>query len=45
MYTIYKHINKINNKIYIGVTKQKPEQRWAHGEGYKNNTHFYSAIK
>ena len=40
---MHKNIN--NNKVYIGVTKQKPLQRWQNGEGYKNNEHFYSAIK
>ena len=34
-YIIYKHINKINGKIYIGQTCQKPEYRWNHGKGYK----------
>lgn len=28
MWTIYKLTNKINNKVYIGQTCQKPEDRW-----------------
>lgn len=44
-YTVYAHINKINGKIYIGVTMQKPESRWANGSGYSYNQHFYRAIK
>lgn len=44
-YYIYKHTNKINNKVYIGQTCQKPEYRWNHGEGYKGSPRFYSAIK
>lgn len=44
-YKIYKHINKLDNKIYIGATKQNPERRWRKGEGYKNNIYFYRAIK
>lgn len=44
-YFIYKHTNKINNKIYIGQTCQKPEYRWNHGEGYKGSPRFYSAIQ
>lgn len=27
---IYKHTNLINNKIYIGQTCQKPENRWGY---------------
>ncbi len=44
-YIIYKHTNKINGKIYIGQTCQKPEYRWNHGEGYKGSPRFYSAIQ
>lgn len=39
------HTNKINQKRYIGLTGQAPEQRWRKGEGYKGSTHFYNAIK
>lgn len=42
---IYIHKNKINGKIYVGQTCQKPEHRWNNGEGYKGSPHFYSAIK
>lgn len=45
MYTVYQHKNKINGKIYIGITMQEPEQRWRHGEGYKSSPHFYAAIQ
>lgn len=44
-YTIYMHRNKINNKIYIGQTCQKPEYRWNHGEGYTQCSAFYAAIQ
>lgn len=26
-YTVYCHINKYNNKIYIGITGQDPKKR------------------
>lgn len=44
MYTVCKHTAP-NGKAYIGITGRKPEQRWANGNGYKNNPHFYSAIR
>jgi len=43
---VYAHINKINGKIYVGITsKTKPEHRWNSGRGYKENPHFYQAIQ
>lgn len=43
---VYVHINKVNNKRYIGVTsKAKPEHRWNSGRGYNENPHFYAAIE
>ena len=45
MYTVYKHKNKKNNKVYIGITKRKPEIRWNNGNGYKGNEYFYRAIQ
>ena len=44
-FCIYIHINKKNGKVYIGQTCQVPEYRWNHGNGYKQNSHFYSAIE
>ena len=46
MYTIYMHRNKLNNKVYIGQTKQeKLNNRWKNGKGYKTCTYFYKAIQ
>ena len=43
-YVIYMHKNKINGKVYVGQTKQKPEYRWNHGKGYDSCPAFYQAI-
>lgn len=46
MYTVYKHQNKINGKIYIGITMQEPEKRWGNnGINYKTSPHFYAVIQ
>lgn len=44
-YCVYKHTNKINGKVYIGITSQKPQKRWDCGRGYKKNKHFWDAIQ
>ena len=42
---VYKHTTP-NNKIYIGITQQNPNDRWMNGIGYKaKNRHFWNAIK
>lgn len=43
MFTVYMHVNKINQKKYIGITSQKPEQRWKNGKGYSEQ-YFARAI-
>lgn len=45
-YLVYMHVNKINQKKYIGITCQKnPNKRWHGGSGYMNNPYFSKAIK
>lgn len=45
-YTIYMHKNKINGKVYIGLTGIKPEERWkSNGKGYTDDTYLVKAIK
>lgn len=46
-YIVYIHLNKINNKAYIGITKQNIKDRWRNGSGYPK-THqpaFANAIQ
>lgn len=46
MYSVYMHRNKINQKVYIGLTKQIPQNRWrTNGEGYKIQPKFWQAIQ
>ena len=43
-YTVYMHKNKINSKVYIGITSKLPQLRWGkNGKGYKSQI-FYNAI-
>ena len=45
LYTVYKHTNKLNNKVYIGITSRNPISRWGKsGSNYTTSPHFYSAI-
>ena len=43
-YVVYMHVNKTNDKKYVGVTCRKPEYRWNAGKGYWQNRHFSNAI-
>ena len=45
-YIVYLHINKINGKIYVGITKyaDNPNRRWMNGNGYKKDSIVYKAI-
>ena len=43
-YTVYRHICP-NNKMYIGITRKKPEDRFLNGQGYFDNKKFYKDIK
>ena len=46
MYCVYRHINKINGKQYIGCTKRQPKKRWGKdGKNYYNTPCFFEAIK
>lgn len=43
---VYIHVNKINQKKYVGMSKRdNPNKRWKNGRGYTYNKHFNDAIK
>lgn len=42
-YKVYMHIFP-NNKVYIGITKQRLNHRWNNGKGYINNNYMTNAI-
>ena len=42
-YIVYKHTSP-SGKVYIGITRQQPEQRWQGGLGYRHNEYFFRAI-
>lgn len=45
MFVVYQHRNKVNGKVYIGITSRSPEKRWGvNGDGYRTSPHFHSAI-
>ena len=44
-YSVYIHTNKVNKKVYIGVTRKNPKSRWRNGEGYVGQRLFYNAIR
>ena len=46
IYSVYEHVNKINGKRYIGITKQLPIHRWGYGgKNYFASPRFWSAIQ
>jgi group I intron endonuclease len=42
---VYKHTNKVNGKVYIGITSQDVRVRWNRGWGYQYCPHFGRAIQ
>ena len=43
-YTVYKHTSPAG-KVYIGITARPVSRRWHGGSAYRNNAHFFAAIK
>jgi len=44
-YKVYVHVNMVNGKRYVGITKQALHERWRDGKGYRHCPYFYHAIK
>lgn len=45
-FTVYMHRNRINDKKYIGITKQNTKYRWrSDGSGYIHSPYFAKAIE
>ena len=42
---VYKHTNKTNGKVYVGITSQDVRVRWNRGWGYQYCPHFWRAIR
>lgn len=41
---VYVHISP-SKKYYVGITSQKPNDRWRNGNGYKSHVYFWRAIQ
>ena len=44
-WVVYKHTNKTNNKVYIGISCDYKKRWGSNGIGYYTQAYFYSAIK
>lgn len=44
-WNIYIHINKINNKKYVGITSKEPMKRWGKNGIHYKRQNFYKAIE
>ena len=45
IWCVYMHTNKVNHKVYVGITSRDPKKRWDYGNGYRGQKYFYRAIK
>lgn len=46
IWSVYKHTNKTNGKVYIGITSASTlNQRWDNGNGYILNKPFFEDIQ
>ena len=45
IWKVYRYTCKHNGLIYVGITSKTLDERWASGNGYKNNPRLYNTIK
>lgn len=45
VHSLYIHINKVNGKVYVGITKDVGARWYGNGIGYKGSPVFYKAIE
>lgn len=46
VYSVYVHLNNVNGKVYVGMTRHSLRHRWGpNGEGYKTQQYFWRAIQ
>lgn len=43
-FCVYKHENRMNKKVYIGITSVPFKKRWAGGNKYRDNQYFFDSI-
>lgn len=43
-YIVYRHTSP-SGKVYIGITKRKPKERWERGRAYRRHGFFWNAVK
>lgn len=43
-YCVYKHTSP-SGKVYIGITRKNPHERWRNGRGYIGQSYFWNAIQ
>jgi len=45
LFSVYTLYNPISKKYYVGITSQKPEDRWKRGRAYSHNIHLTKAVE
>lgn len=43
-YIVYRHTSP-SGKVYVGITKRRPKERWERGRAYRRHGKFWNAVK